>query len=1067
MWFGGEFQPACAAGVSPRGVPEIDDGSGPGAAFPPPKADMVGISRHRRDHRNPISETQLSVAVLTCARRPFSQAFGLPLPNSGGAEVVEVTAPASWAGQLGQSTPCLEDDAANRSKHLLAHGAGGYLCSGMPTFYHSKYLAFDLTRRRGADDSGRLTGAVAGARVDLNPHQVDAALFAVRSPLTKGALLADEVGLGKTVEAGLVVAQRWAEGRRRILVITPSNLRKQWHQELGEKFFLACEILEAKSFSAALRVGRSRPFEPDRAVTICSYQFARNKAEDVARTPWDLVVIDEAHRLRNVWKPGNVLASALKAALEGRTKILLTATPLQNSLLELYGLVSLIDDHVFGDLGSFRERFMGQAAARGLPELRARLQPICHRTLRRQVQAYVPYTRRHALVEEFTPGPEEHRLYQLVSDYLHRPELMALPAGQRALMTMVLRKLLASSTFAIAGALETMARRLRAGLAVTPQEDIDGFDETEEEWEDEEDDEAGIDARAIAAEADELEAMAALAVSIAHNAKGKALLRALGVAFAKAEGLGAARKAIIFTESRRTQDYLLNLLADGPWGDGIVLFNGSNTDERSRTIYQDWTLRHRGSDRVTGSRTADMRQALVDHFRERGTVMIATEAGAEGINLQFCSLVVNFDLSWNPQRIEQRIGRCHRYGQKHDVVVVNFLNRGNEADRRVYELLHEKFAIFEGVFGASDEVLGAIGSGVDFERRVADIYQRCRQPEEIRAAFDALQAELAGEIDAAMAATRTKLLENFDDEVRERLKETAADTVAALNRFERDLWRLTRVELGDAADWVSPASFRLAAAPAWAPAAEPGLYEGPRGSGEGHVYRPGHPLAEAALARAMGRDLPPAEIAFDLSGYSGKVSALEPFRGRAGWLRVERLSVEAGGEGQDWILQAAATDQNEAVPAEALARLWTLNGVVGELASLPEGAGLPDVEGEARVALDAASRRRAALLAEEEHKLDAWAEDLKTGLERELKEIDREIGEARRAAAAALTLEQKLEAQKAVRALEQRRNARRRTLFDAQDEIDARRGGLIAGIEAQLEARITRNPIMAVRWRII
>lgn len=937
----------------------------------------------------------------------------------------------------------------------------------MSTFYHSKFLAVDLTRRRGFDEAGRLTGAVAGARVDLNPHQVDAALFAVRSPLMKGALLADEVGLGKTIEAGLVIAQRWAEGRRRILVITPSNLRKQWHQELSEKFFLPCEILEARSYNAAIRTGGRRPFEPDGAVTICSYQFARNKAEDVARTPWDLVVIDEAHRLRNVWKPGNVLASALKAALAGRSKLLLTATPLQNSMLELYGLVSLIDDHVFGDLGSFRERFTGQAAARGLPELRDRLQPVCHRTLRRQVQAYVPYTKRHALVEEFMPGPDELRLYDLVSDYLRRDALQALPSAQRALMTMVLRKLLASSTFAIAGALETMSRRLRTGLAAVPQEDIDAFDETEEEWSDTEDEPTDIDPRLVAAEAEELERMARLATSIAQNAKGKALLRALAVAFAKGEGLGAARKAIVFTESRRTQNYLLDLLAGTPWGDGIVLFNGSNTDERSRAIYEDWLARHRGSDRVTGSRTADMRQALVDHFRERGTLMIATEAGAEGINLQFCSLVVNYDLPWNPQRIEQRIGRCHRYGQKHDVVVVNFLNRGNEADRRVYELLHEKFALFEGVFGASDEVLGAIGSGVDFERRVAEIYQHCRQPDEIRAAFDALQAKLAGEIDAAMAATRTKLLENFDDEVRERLKETAADTAAALDRFERDLWRLTRVELGPAADWLSPVSFRLAAAPDWAPDAPPDLYEGPRGAGDGHVYRPGHPLAEAAIARAKARDLPAAEVAFDLSGHAGKISALEPFRGRAGWLRVEALAVEAGGEGQDWLLQAAATDDGAVLPAEALARLWTLDGTVGDAVAAPAALLDAAVDAEAGAALDGAARRRAALLAEEERKLDAWAEDLKTGLERELKEIDREIGEARRAAAAALTLDQKLEAQKAVRALEQRRNARRRTLFEAQDEIDARRGELIAGIEAQLAARINRRAIMTLRWRIV
>ena len=162
------------------------------------------------------------------------------------------------------------------------------------------------------------------------------------------------------------------------------------------------------------------------------------------------------------------------------------------------------------------------------------------------------------------------------------------------------------------------------------------------------------------------------------------------------------------------------MLADSPYAEGIVLFNGSNTDERSKQIYAAWLAATSGHGSCHGLTTADMRSALVDYFREQGRIMIATEAGAEGINLQFCSLVVNYDLPWNPQRIEQRIGRCHRYGQKHDVVVVNFLNRNNEADQRVFQLLSEKFKLFEGVFGASDEVLGAIESGVDFEKRIAD-----------------------------------------------------------------------------------------------------------------------------------------------------------------------------------------------------------------------------------------------------------------------------------------------------------------------------------------------------------
>jgi len=520
----------------------------------------------------------------------------------------------------------------------------------------------------------KLAGAVAGARVDLNPHQVDAALFAFNSPLSKGALIADEVGLGKTIEAGLVISQKWAERKRRILIIVPSNLRKQWYQELTEKFFLNCRILETKSYNAEVKVGNFRPFETKDFIVICSYQFARNKASDVATTAWDLVVIDEAHRLRNVYKPTNVIANTLKLALKERPTLLLTATPLQNSLLELFGLVSFVDEHAFGGLKSFREQFANLSQEQVFKTLKGRLKPICHRTLRRQVTAYVPFTKRHPILEEFTPEESEDRLYELVSEYLRRENLQALPAGQRSLMTLVLRKLLASSTFAIAGALNSISERLRAKIKKqepdeTLEEELDKdyevLDETAEEWSEDEPSEpiSAADRAAIEAEVADLDEFAKLATSIEQNAKGKALVKALAIGFKKAVELGAAEKAIIFTESRKTQGYLLRVLADSPFKDGIVLFNGSNADDRSRAIYAAWLEKHAGTDRVSGSKTADIRSALVDYFREEGRIMMAPEAGAEGINLQFCSLVVNYDLPWNPQRIEQRIGRCHRYGQ--------------------------------------------------------------------------------------------------------------------------------------------------------------------------------------------------------------------------------------------------------------------------------------------------------------------------------------------------------------------------------------------------------------------
>ena len=955
------------------------------------------------------------------------------------------------------------------------------------TPYHAKFWAHELTRRCPADSVDRLASALVDAQVDLNPHQVDAALFAFRSPLSRGVLLADEVGLGKTIEAGLVIAQKWAERKRRVLVITPSNLRKQWHQELTEKFFLPCSILESKPYNEAIKQGRFRPFEQD-TIVICSYQFARNKASDVHALPWDLVVIDEAHRLRNVYKPSNVIANTLKQALATSPKLLLTATPLQNSLLELFGLVSFLDDQIFGDLKSFREQFLQLTEQQVFGTLRSRLKPVCQRTLRRQVTAYISYTKRLPLVEHFSPEESEDQLYHAVSEYLRRDNLQALPASQRTLMTLVLRKLLASSTFAIAGALETLVNRLRAKLgrqepkeplAEALEQDYEALESTTEEWVEEAQDPplSDADRAALEREIADLDQFRALAVSITHNAKGKALLKALRVGMAKAVELGAPEKAIIFTESRKTQDYLLRVLADSPWRDGIVLFNGSNTDERSKAICADWKAMHEGTDRLTGSRTADMRSALVDYFRDRGHIMIATEAGAEGINLQFCSLVVNYDLPWNPQRIEQRIGRCHRYGQKHDVVVLNFLNSKNAADQRVFQLLSEKFKLFEGVFGASDEVLGAIESGVDLEKRIAAIYQACRKPDEIQHAFDQLQLELNFEIAETLNFARQQLLENFDDEVREKLRMRDADSRASLGRYERLLMELTRFELADHAEFTGDAAFALRSCP-FQGDIPLGLYELPRRSGDAHFYRLNHPLAVAVVDAAKGRPLahqPVIDVCFDYSGYAGKISSVEALRGKVGLLQASALTIESLDQAEDHVLVAAVCD-GAAVDEAAARRLFSLPVVSpGKQLSFDHvdtgPAQLADIE---RLLLAQQHRiqggitaKNAEIFEAEADKLDGWADDLKLGLEREIKELDKQIKEVRRAAVAAVSLEAKLAAQRQMKALESQRNTKRRSLFEAQDEIDRKRGELIAAIELKLDQKVHVEPLFTIRWSVV
>lgn len=946
--------------------------------------------------------------------------------------------------------------------------------------HQSQVFAWELTRRAASDSVESLGSTLVDAQVDLNPHQVEAALFACRNPLSRGVILADEVGLGKTIEAGLVLAQCWAERKRRILIIVPANLRKQWHQELLDKFTMDALILEAKSYNQLKKDGVTNPFLDPRRPVICSYQFAKTKIADVQTVPWDLVVFDEAHRLRNVYKPSNVIANTLKEGLAGvQSKVLLTATPLQNSLLELYGLVSVIDERVFGDLDSFRRQFAVINQEETFQRLRSRIAPLCKRTLRRQVAHTVTYTKRIPIVQEFRPSDDEQALRELVAEYLRRPDLKALPNSQRQLISLVLWKLLASSTHAIGGALGTMAARLekllqKAGQAPNLTEALDAdyerLDEDAEEWEDEGADTplADKDQEAVRNEIAELRRYESMATRIRDNAKGQALLKALDRAFAELGRLGAPRKALIFTESRRTQDYLLSLLKDTPYGDGIVLFNGTNSGKDAQQIYKAWLAKHAGTDRVTGSKTADTRAALVEHFRDHGKVMIATEAGAEGINLQFCSLVINYDLPWNPQRVEQRIGRCHRYGQKFDVVVVNFVDLSNEADRRVYELLDQKFQIFSGVFGASDEVLGVIGSGVDFERRIAEIYQRCRDPETIRESFEQLQLDLAGEINEAMVKTRDTLLAHFDEEVLEKIKTASTET---RDRYERMFMDITRFELNGHAVFDGDNAFVLESVPS--PDLEGkiplGRYELPRRSGEAHLYRLGHPLGEFVLEQAKSRPLPLAKLVLDYDAYAKRVSTLEPLRGATGWLAVELLTVDSLGGKEQHLLVAAVTADGRALAEDDPAKLLRLPvREHDELAS--SSAENPVLEAdlaERRKRLaENINRRNLKYFEQEVQKLEAWADDLKVGLEQEIKEIDRQIKEVRRTAAAAPTLEEKLQWQKQQRELEQKRNKLRRELFDRQDEIEARRNALIADLETRLQQRINVQRLFAVAWEM-
>lgn len=944
------------------------------------------------------------------------------------------------------------------------------------TDYQAIYLANLLTRRLPANDIDKLTASLQDAQVDLTPHQVEAALFAFKSPLSKGAILADEVGLGKTIEAGIILSQHWSEHKRRLLVICPANLRKQWAGELQEKFFLPSVIMESKSFNEAVENGCFNPFDTENIV-ICSLQFAKTKAAYIKRTAWDLVIVDEAHRLRNVYKPQNRIANVIKESIEARKKILMTATPLQNSILELYGLVSIIDDYVFGDLRSFKSQFGHNLTEKDYMELRRRLQPVCKRTLRRQVLEYIKYAKRIAIVEEFFPSENEQKLYDMVTDYLSKPRLYALPNSQRQLMTLILRKLLASSTYAIYGTICSLIVRLQAMLdrneaaSIGDNDIVNEYADDNDEWVDAEEVETyeaeelhPADIEGIRKEIKELETFRNLAGKIKKNSKAEHLFVALDKGFEQLRNLGAAPKALIFTESRRTQEFLYELLEERGYKGRVVRFNGTNSDKESTAIYRAWMDKHKGTTKITGSPTADRRAAIVDYFRYEATIMIATEAAAEGINLQFCSLIVNYDMPWNPQRIEQRIGRCHRYGQKFDVVVINFLNKGNAADVRVYELLDQKFQLFNGVFGASDEVLGSIGSGVDFEKRIAQIYNECRTTVEIEQAFDALQAELQEQISEKMLKARSALLENFDESVKEKLRDNLTQSRQNLDQFEKRLWMLTKHALRqDAVFDEERFAFTLRA--------NGNVYTLSK-EGENEVERPyriGCLLAKEVLAQYLAPLQESACVEFDYTRTEGRTKLLEDLVGQSGVMRVEKVSIDSF-EQEDHLVVACRTESGDWVYPEIAEKMLMLPACLLSPAHIEEDVAvcLSDrVEEMNQEILSSSSDRNNRFFDEEMEKLDSWADDMKLALEREILDLDQEIKLRKSEARKISRLEEKVKVQRAIKELERKRIEKRQNLYAAQDDIDEKKELLLSRIEKMLQQKTQQTELFTIKWKIV
>lgn len=944
----------------------------------------------------------------------------------------------------------------------------------MITRYHARYYAAMLSQKSVGGELDSLSQSLLSSTVDINPHQIDAALFAFRSPLSKGVVLADEVGLGKTIEAGLVLCQYWSTGKRKIIVVCPASLRKQWEAELQEKFGIPSEILDSKNFNSYLREGKN-PLSPKRVI-ICSYNFCSKHKGEIMTYGFDLAVIDEAHKLRNVYRKSAHTAADVRDALYGVKKLLLTATPFQNSLMELYGLTSVIDDRFFGSEKSFRNEY---GKGENLKQLRDRIRSVFTRTLRKDVKEYINYTRRLPFTQKFNATDSEYELYQAVSEFLRRDDIYSVPASQKKLTTMIVRKILASSTYALIFTLEHIKERLNRMLTENHKAEFHAEELVDEDdWqlyeENEEDacmvaeesllEEDEIDIPRLKKEIETIGEFINKAKHIQEDSKADALLTALEQSFAKLHDMGANRKALIFTESTKTQAYLREYLETNGYEGKVVLFNGKASEPQTNEIYKRWCAEH--SDKVSGIKAADRRAAIVDYFQNEAEIMIATEAAAEGLNLQFCSLLINFDLPWNPQRIEQRIGRCHRYGQKFDVVVVNFINTRNYADVRVFELLSNKFKLFDDVFGASDEVLGK-ADNIDIETRIWEIYQQCRSEEEINSAFERLQADMQQEIDQRMDEVRAEVMEHFDINVQEHLRTCKDETGAFLNRYQHIFWELTKYVLSSQAVFDEDSHSFVLKVPV--SGMRKGKYALLNVGEDSLPYRLNDPLAQHVIHTALSLPLEDgAVVEIDEEAISMNASLPEYLHGESGWMILSMLKVSSF-EDEQYSLFSTITDSGRPVSQDDAERIMLNGGMEREAAEIPSHIKKElqkNVTQHSKAKLQYIDSRNLNYFNQEASRIELWERDCINALETELAVVKRSILQAEREARTATSVQEKIEQEKKVEELKRKKRRLRNELEDREDEISEQRRKMIAELEQKMIQSTESQNLFLIRWII-
>lgn len=909
----------------------------------------------------------------------------------------------------------------------------------------------------------RIGRTLFGSKIRLTPHQIKAALFAFKSPISKGVILADEVGLGKTIEAGIILAQLWFERKRHILIITPASLMKQWQNELNEKFDLPSIIMDRKLYLQRKRNGYSNPFFIKDSIIICSYQTCATYMDDINTAGLDYAVVDEAHKLRNVHNEKAVIANKIKYALSNTKKILLTATPIQNSLMDLFGLASIIDSKLFGDKSVFKYNYI-KNYDEYFSDLISRLEPFLHRTLRCQVNQYIKFTNRIPRTFSFHQTKAEQEIYNAIHNLLLNSDQIKyiILERQKHLLILVLSKLMGSSVHAILATLSVIKSRLERIKALGIDnddiiiEDLDIDDYCGDNECSTQEQGKSIDYKALDNEIRILDTIIAQAKKVDVESKYIALQNALLYSFDHLRELGAEEKVLIFTESVKTQEYLYNSLKKDGYS-GVLMYNGSNNNDDSKELYEKWLSMPENQDKAKLNKTINMRQAIIDSFKKEGKILIATEAGAEGLNLQFCSLVINYDLPWNPQRVEQRIGRCHRFGQLFDVVVINFINEDNAIEQRIYELLSTKFKLFNEVFNSSDSILGTMDDGAELSKAIIDIYTQCRSVEEINEAFDELQLIYKEDIDKAIEQTKNDLLENFDEDLQNYFTDIIDSTEKSIGNIEKTFYKLTKCVLDEAVFDDKSYSF---------------LFNNKKYSlhpSEGEIeYNIQSELGKYVLKEASEIDYLEGKVKFDFSSYKFNISTISLLKGRHGFLSLKKLTIDSF-ETDERLVINGILDDGTPLDEEICDKLFRLS-TFEKISNIDKSSIVQQLFENSKLIINKYLRENTETndiyLKNQLSLIDKWADDKIQGIQLAVEIMRDQRKELQKLVDNSDNIQEKEELEEKIIRLTKRIKQSWLELASSEEEIESQRKNMIKNLRKEAEKGYSIKDIMLIEFEV-